>query len=115
MSTLRLLNLQCILNDESDFDEIFLKVNGKKVWPEGSKYHSVDNDSITEIKLELEVKAGESVVIELWDYDLLSKNDHLGDFVMVMGNYSGGPYQAQLRRKEDRSSASYILHWQFDE
>jgi hypothetical protein len=115
MSTLRLLNLQCILNDESDLDEVYLKHEGKKVWPSGEKYHRIDNDSIAEIDLDLRVSPGKSTTVELWDYDLLSRNDHLGDFIMKMGQFSGGPYQAQLGRKNDKSSASYILHWQFIE
>jgi len=112
MPTLRLINLQCILNDESDLDEVYLKHDGEKVWPESSKYERIDNDSTVEVNTDLEVKADSTVTIELWDYDLLSRNDHLGDFTMKVDQFSGGPYSAQLRRKETKSSASYILNWQ---
>lgn len=112
MPILRLINLQCILNDEADLDEVYLKCHGRKVWPPDSKYLRINNDSVLEINTDLEAKAGETVTIELWDYDLLSKNDHLGDFVMKVDQFSGGPYSAQLRRKDNQSSASYILNWQ---
>ena len=111
MATLRLISLQCILNDESDLDEVYLKHNGKKVWPKDARYNKINNDSSLEVNTDLAVNTDEIVTLELWDYDLLSKNDHLGDFIMKVGQFEGGPYQAQLRRKDSSSSASYILNW----
>lgn len=35
MATIKLRSLQCILNDEVDKDEVYLKLDGKKIWPAG--------------------------------------------------------------------------------
>ncbi len=112
MPTIQLNHLQCILNDEIDKDEVFLKYKGKKIWPDGI-YRSVDNEEKKEIGITFEHKdIKEPMVIELWDFDYLSLNDHLGTFTMKVDENAGGPYQTSMVLNEKRSTASYILNWE---
>ena len=74
---LRLLNLKCYLSDESDGDEIYILLNGNKVWPEKEKYLTVLEES-TALDVEMEISKGDMLSFQLWDFDLLSANDLLG-------------------------------------
>jgi hypothetical protein len=78
----QLQNLICHHCDERDGDELFLKFNGSKIWPENKKFVSATDNCIIPINLKLPVKPLEKVTLQLWDYDLLS-NDLLGEFNFV--------------------------------
>lgn len=113
MAKIRLTNLQCIVNDEIDEDEVFLKYNGEKVWPESSLYKSIDNSETFEVGIELEhPDPFQPIVIELWDFDYLSANDFLGTFEMTIGSDSSGSFSTSMKLKEKGSTASYILFWE---
>ncbi|XOV94663.1 MAG: hypothetical protein ACFHWX_08150 [Bacteroidota bacterium] len=112
MPTIQLNHLQCILNDEIDKDEVYLKYKGKKVWPH-EIYKSVDNEEKKEIGITIEHEnIDKPLIIELWDFDYLSLNDHLGDFTMKVDNKPGGPYSTSMVLYEKNSTASYILTWE---
>jgi hypothetical protein len=112
MPKVRLSSLYSILNDEIDRDELYLKFNGKKIWPENKKYISVGSDEKVDVDVTLDVPANEQLILELWDHDTFSRNDHLGSFHMIPDEFSGGPYSCNLRLKESSSTASYILNWE---
>ncbi len=109
MAKCTLLKLHCYLSDEGDKDEVFLKLEGKKIWPEKAKYLKADKDEV-EINVNFEAADGDAVVLELWDYDLLSPNDKLGEFRFQLLS-KGGPYRTDLK-KEKESSAKYSLEWE---
>lgn len=112
MPTIQLNHLKCILNDEIDKDEVFLKYKGKKLWPP-EIYRSVDNEEKKEIGITFaHENIDEPLVIELWDFDYLSPNDHLGTFTMKVDEKAGGPYQTSMVLHERNSTASYILNWE---
>ncbi|MFY0600757.1 MAG: hypothetical protein JXR03_13875 [Cyclobacteriaceae bacterium] len=111
MSHIKLHKLHCFLNDESDADEVFLKHNSKKIWPLGF-FKSVNSGDIKEIDLTMSHEdPHEPLVIELWDYDLLSANDLIGSFSLTIGDEIKGRFQASMKA-EKGSTASYLLDWE---
>jgi len=80
---IKLLSIHCTLNDEIDKDEIFLKYKGKKIWP-GSPHKSINSGERLEIDMEFKHDPIEDLIIELWDFDFLSKNDLLGTFFIKL-------------------------------
>lgn len=102
--------VQCIVPDEIDKDEMYLKYGGEKIWPEGTKYFQLDAGDKVDINLFLDVPEGWTE-IELWDYDYLSRNDFLGKFRFEVDN-EAGKYSTTMTLEEKGSAASYILMWE---
>jgi hypothetical protein len=110
MTKIRLNRVHCTLPDEIDKDEMYLKHEGKKIWPKGSIYYRVDTGDVADVNLEIEVKEG-WIEIELWDFDYLSRNDFLGTFRFKVDD-SPGDYSNSMVLVEKNSTASYILDWE---
>ena len=110
MPKIRLNKVRCNLPDEIDKDEMYLKFNGNKIWPAGSLYHRLDTGDVAEVNVTLEVNEG-WVEIELWDYDYLTLNDHLGTFKFKVDD-SPGSYTNSMKLHETDSTASYFLEWE---
>ena len=110
MSKIRIKSVQCTTPDEIDKDELYLKLNGQKIWPEGERYHRVDTGDQVEINLEFEVNPGWNEV-EVWDYDFVSKNDLLGVF-KFNADADPGSYSTSMTLLERNSTASYYLYWE---
>jgi hypothetical protein len=107
---LRLLNLYCYRQDEGDGDEVFLKHDKKKLWPADSKYVKVKEGDY-KISQNLDgIDKGTQMIIELWDYDFITPNDKLGEFVMLV-NERGGPFKTDLKALESQD-AKYSLEWE---
>ncbi len=109
---IRLLTLNCYTTGESGDDEVFLKVNGKKIWPEKSNYKTMKTDK-AEIGVEIpDLDQGAMVEFELWDYDLLSRNDKFGIF-KLLADKQGGPFIAEMiKNVEETSIARYNMEWE---
>ena len=113
MAKVSLKKLQCIVNDEVDEDEVYLKYEGKKIWPEDGIYKGIDNSETFELGVTIDhADPEELLIIELWDFDYLSFNDHLGSFEIKLGKDTHGSFNTSMTLKEKGSSASYILHWE---
>lgn len=113
MTKINLTKLQCIVNDEIDEDEVYLKYNGDKIWPESGLYKSIDNSETFDVNVIIEHEDPYvPVKIELWDFDYLSANDFLGTFDMIIGSDNSGSFSTSMRLKEEGSTASYILFWE---
>ena len=110
MPKIRINSVQCMTPDEIDKDEMFLKMDGKKIWPEGEKYHRVDTGDKAEVGMELQLKEGWNE-IELWDFDYVSLNDKLGRFKFKVDN-EPGKYSTSMEVLERDSTASYLLFWE---
>ncbi len=109
MAKIRLHSLHCILNDETDKDEIFLKLDGKKIWP-GGFYKQINSGEKLSMNVSFQHDE-EEIQLELWDFDYLSKNDHLGTFVIIPHG-DRGRFTASMRLERPESTASYILEWE---
>ncbi len=109
--TLILQKLNCYLPDESDGDEIYLKINDEKIWPVNKKFEIISSGTLT---LGIEIKdltKDEEVIIELWDFDIISKNDLLGNF-KITADKPGGPYNTDLHVDlREGNKAKYNLEW----
>lgn len=116
MAKILLTKLQCIVNDEIDEDEVYLKYNGEKIWPTHGLYTSIDNSETFELNVELShTDRQKPLVIELWDFDYLSTNDFLGTFEMILGDDYEGSFSTSMKIKETGTTASYILFWKIIE
>ena len=105
---LRLLKLHCYLPDESDGDEIYIEMNGQKVWPIEDKYKTITEQE-TALNVDFEVNKGDSFEFNLWDYDILSKNDHLGKLHMVASAH--GKYKIDFT-KTGSDDSRYALEYE---
>lgn len=115
MPVIRLLKLECIVNDEIDEDEVFLKYKGKKIWPQGRFYKSINTSESFELDLPVHLdNPHEPIKIELWDFDYLSANDFLGYFEMTIGDEKMGEFSTSMTLQEKDSTASYVLHWEIE-
>jgi len=102
MNTCKLLNILCHVPDERDLDEIYLAINKKKIWPKNKKYKQLEVGP-TELNFDIkEVERGQTIEIQLWDYDLLSRNDFLGTFKLILDSPGGGLTQQILAKKIPR-------------
>jgi len=111
MEKLKLKSITCSQPTETDKDEIFLKYRGDKIWPTNSKFLRIDTNETLDINLNIE-NVTIWMEIELWEYDYLSKNDHLGDFVFKSSNYAG-EYTSELKvSPEFDGKAKYSLKWE---
>lgn len=116
MAKINLTKLQCIVNDEIDEDEVYLKYNGKKIWPSEGIYKGIDVSETFDLGVEIDVADPQQpAVIELWDFDYLSANDFLGTFEITLGDDTYGKFTTSMKLKEKESTASYILHWEIVE
>lgn len=107
---LKILKLSCYSQEEADGDEIFLKYNQSKIWPTDSKYVKV-KEGDKEVGHVIErLSKDTSVTIELWDWDLLSPNDKLGEFTLLL-NERGGPFTTDLKASKGED-AKYSLEWE---
>ncbi|PIB34190.1 hypothetical protein BFP72_01465 [Reichenbachiella sp. 5M10] len=110
MPQIKISSVQCTLPDEIDKDEMYLKYEGKKVWPVGDRYFRIDTGDEVDIDMTLEVAQG-WVEVELWDFDYLSFNDHLGTFRFNV-DAPKGEYSTSMELYEEKSTASYIMKWE---
>ena len=107
---LTLRSITCHKPSETDKDEIFIKYRGEKLWPSG-KFTKIDADQTVHLNIELD-NPTIWVEIELWEYDYLSRNDHLGDFVFKSQNYPG-TYTHELKPMDDfEGKVEYSLTWE---
>ena len=110
MRRIRINSVQCTTPDEIDKDELYLKMDGKKIWPAGNRYYRVDTGDRVDVGLEIEVAEGWNE-IEVWDYDYTSRNDLLGAFKFNVHD-APGDYSTSMTLLEKDSTASYYLYWE---
>lgn len=111
MTQIRIHAIICNVPDESDKDEIFLKINDQKIWPQKSKFQKIGVDEVLDVKVAGNFE-GEWLELELWDYDYTSRNDHLGTFHLEL-NQDPGHYGAILTTNMEVSEhADYMLNWE---
>jgi len=111
MVRIKLKTIVCNVPEEIDKDEMYLKHQGKKFWPDGKRYFRIDVGDRVDVDHEIEVTQGWNE-IELWDFDFTSRNDHLGTFKIKV-DPDPGQYSASLiQNKKETATASYFLMWE---
>lgn len=109
--TVRLKSLMCFVNDEDKFDDIYIKYKGKRIWPTNKKHEDVSVGKV-DVNVDItDVTPNEEMLLEIWDYDLLSRNDLLGTARMIP-DQPGGPYTVDMTPSSDKEVARYSLEWQ---
>lgn len=109
---IRIQAIQCMLNEESDQDEAFLKHNGKRIWPDHGRYHKMNSAEKCEVNVTIDHDVSSNLEIELWDWDLFSSNDLIGTFQMHINADDYGNFSTPLKRANVSSTASYMLYWE---
>lgn len=110
--TLLLSELHCYFVEESNYDDVYLKYNGKKIWPKDKRQQPIMMDTTTQLAVIIDdVTKGQEVVIELWDWDFLSPNDKLGTFTLVVEEESGSFSTDMEQNIKETTKAKYTLDW----
>jgi len=105
----KLRSLKCLLNSEYQGDEIYVRYNGRKIWPEDKKWHRmVEGEEVTMDVKQPVVKMGDKVELELWECDFLS-HSKLGNFTFLMDS-RGGPFTVDMLSNDKK--AKYSLVWE---
>ncbi len=112
--TLILKSLYCYLVEEEGSDDVFLKFKNKKIWPQHKKCLPISMDTTTPLDVVIEgLRMGDRATVELWDWDLLSPNDHLGSFHMVLDGAIGESFSTDLTLNlKETQKAKYTLSWE---
>ncbi|MFT6866977.1 MAG: Ca2+-dependent lipid-binding protein [Cyclobacteriaceae bacterium] len=116
MPFLKISSIVCEVPEESDKDEIYLMFRDKKIWPQNQKYFKIDVDEILSIDLKISISSPGNLKLELWEYDVTSKNDHLGTFQLDIQSLEAGKFTELLIRDEKGAKrASYYLNWEISD
>ncbi len=113
--SIHLKTIHCYGTDEIDGDELYLKFDGERIWPVTGHYIKLVTDTKVVIEINItDMNTDELVEIELWDYDLLSRNDLLGHFRFRLDDTHHGPtYHTDLTKNiREGDRASYTLFWE---
>lgn len=106
--------LNCFITDEFGFDDIYLAINNEKIWPITKRQQSVKPGRMAvdvEIK---ELHSGSKLNIEIWDFDLISSNDQLGVFPILIDE-PGGPFVTDMVvNSNETDKAKYSIEWEID-
>ena len=110
----RLLNLNCYATEESGYDDVFLMLNGKKIWPVKKRQQGVGIGA-TPLNVEIEdLDPGTKLDLEIWDYDVISANDLMGH-VPIYVDEPGGPYTTDMIPDPvEAKLAKYMVEWEID-
>jgi hypothetical protein len=107
---LRLESLISYVQSESDGDEIYIKHNDQKIAPAEGRYIKMSRGVPVALDVEVDIADTETwVEFELWDYDLLSMNDIIGKFRLLVDE-EGEHFSTELKRSDD-TEAQYVLNW----
>lgn len=113
MPLIKLNSIMCECPEETDKDEIYLIYKGQKIWPSDKKFLKIDTDEELAIGLKTQVTKLGWMSIELWEYDLTTRNDHLGTFHLEIDSDEPSKNTAILTRNEaEANRAGYMLNWE---
>jgi hypothetical protein len=70
-------------------------------------------DTTTDLAVEIkDVNIGQEIIIELWDWDLLSPNDKLGTFTLILQKELGQFSTDMVQNRKETTKAKYTLDWE---
>ncbi len=110
----RLISLNCYATEESGYDDVYLMLNGEKIWPEHKRQLPV-RIGTTELNIDLNnLEPNSKLDIEIWDYDVISANDLMGHFPIYVDE-PGGPYTTDMIPDPvEAKVAKYNIEWEID-
>jgi hypothetical protein len=110
----KILYLNCFITDELGFDELYLKLDGEKIWPPDHKYQQVKAGR-TKVNINIKnLNPKTKLDLEIWDYDYFSADDLLGK-VMVIADEPGGPFTTDMIPNfSETQKAKYSIDWEID-
>jgi len=109
---LKLLRLHCYVVEENEYDDVFLKYNGEKIWPQDKKMQPVMMDTTTELNLTItNLSLYQQVEIEVWDWDMLTPNDRLGTFSLIIDGEDDQFSTDMIQNEKETRKAKYTLDW----
>lgn len=111
--TMQLNRLYCYMVEEHDYDDVYLKMDGNKIWPTNRKNQPMHMDTSSSLQVTIPgIEDGQKIVIELWDWDFLSRDDLLGTFTMLIEE-TGGPFTTDMiQNTKETNTAKYTLEWE---
>ncbi len=89
-----------------DADDLFIKVNDKKVWPSGKDSKSIESQQTRNVRRTH--SSTNDMKIKLREYDSMSGNDRLGSYTVRYGQESG--YYSALVTSASESASLYELN-----
>lgn len=108
-----LLNLCCFMVEEKGYDDVYLKFEGKRIWPENAKKLPISEDTVTNLDVNLgEFVSGDMITIALWDWDLFSPDDHYGNFEIYFEGEEGRYTTDLTLNTRETTKARYRLEWE---
>lgn len=96
-------------------DRIFLKHNGKRLYPSGGgkflEFKKGDAHKFKDLSLFIP-KEEKTVMVELWKYHWLYRNTLVGRFFFITNISETGFSATQLIRNSEYHLSNYLLHWE---
>jgi hypothetical protein len=106
-----ILSLSAHSTSESDGDELYMKIDKKRIWPAGQRFAKVKPASDIKVGFAFTPdKLGKRVEIELWEYDNFLISQQLGKFSLLLDG-TGGPFTTDLIVQSVKTRARYSLIW----
>ena len=115
---INLLSLNCHLAiSPKGTDNIMLKYNGKRLYPQGGKkfleFKTGDAHKFEEFAIAVEkADTSEPLLIELWSYNKFFRNKLVGRFFLITDLSQLGFSATQLIRNSEYDQSNYLLHWE---
>lgn len=106
----KLKSIKCYRASEQDGDEIYLKVENKKIWPTSPFAKIKPSEEIT-INMDVISDARGFIRIDLWDRDFLLPNDLLGFFQFASVG-AKGKFSTDLTPCNKDIPPRYVLTWE---
>jgi hypothetical protein len=99
--------------EENEYDDVFLKYEGEKIWPIEKKQQPIMMDTTTELDIEIrDLNLFKQVEIELWDWDFLKPNDLMGTFSLIIEGSDGQYSTDMIQNRKKTKKAKYTLVWE---
>jgi hypothetical protein len=108
--TIKLISIVPYQQSERDGDELFLMLNGDRIWPVSKKYQHVGTGKEPVGIVLQNATSPASLDFELWEYDSMISKECLGEF-KIFADKPGGPFEASLIRR-GKDFCNYVLQWE---
>lgn len=108
----RLLTLLAFYQTEGDGDEIFLRIGKERVWPIAGRYKKMAEPMVNLGLTFDSITLGETIELELWEYDHIFSSNCLGKFKLMIDS-KGGPYTTDMVRHSNEY-ANYSIVWEIN-